>query len=544
MDANQRLDRLFWVAAAKCGTCTELTDEPKQTNSHVIFKLTICILAFVVAALPIALQDNLLLNDYPEHLAQFYITETLQQSAHLQDFYRKNPGNFPYWGIRAVVGALSPLVGLESAVRWFATFATLMPAAGCCVLGWTLARRITLLPLIGLLFVYNSVVNWGFLNYLFSGGVALLVFAGWIGSTGRPLHARLAGLAVAAICLIWMHPFAAVLLGLLVCLWEVADWLRCASGRKQSVQGLLQIVLAGAAFLPAGLSLLLLTNFNSSSQFVFGTDLAQRLWILMSPLWMTHSSANLIVTGLGVAVLFGLLLSGILKLRDNFGRLFTYLMLLAYLAPIGALGVFYIGVRIPVFAFMVLAAGLQPGANFGRWRLAVMPVFALLLTVRLYGAQTTLLEGSKIVSELRAASTVVPIGSKVLMAVDYEGFNKTAPGSARKVKSIDNYLNLDSYLITDREALVANIFGSVGLAYQDKYAKQVRRLGVPVAARMLYTPAAQWSEEERMYAGFAQNWRDDFDYLLLIDFGAATKPLDGTEQVHQGSYFELLKIGR
>ncbi len=521
---------------------TPATGEREQAPGQAAIKLLVCLVAFVIAALPVALQPNLLLVDYPEHLAHFQITQNLATSAHLQEYYRQDPGFYPYWSIRTIVGALTPFIGAERAVFWFAVLAALMPAAGCCVLSWTLARRITLLPLIGLLFVYNDVFNWGFLNFLFSGGIALMVFAAWVGSQDRPFAARLFGLGVAAACLIWMHPLSAVLLGLLVCFWEAGRWIASLTAGARPLAGLVRLFIVGAAFLPAGFSLLALTDFRSSSTFLFGGDLTQRLMVIISPLWMTISPLNLFVGALGIAIILSLLHSRTLRLRDNFERVVIYLLVLALLAPVSAFGVFHASIRIPTFAVMVLVAALQPGEHFSARRMMVMPMFAVLLAAKLYGSHAALSVGSGIAGELRAAAGIVPEGSKVLMSVNYPAGPAKETDTAVPAVKVDYYLNLDSYLIVDRQALIPNIFGTVGTTYQLKYAQQVLPLGPPVPTRLLTAPAEDWSELDRHIAGVSRNWRRDFDYIVLIDFGAGTEPPSGARQVHRGSYFQILEV--
>ena len=244
------------------------------------------------------------------------------------------------------------------------------------------------------------------------------------------------------------------------------------------------------------------------------------------------------------ALIAALIASKVLHLRANFGRLFIYLMVAAYVTPITVFGVFNASVRIPTFAAILLVAGLALSDRLQRWRAPSLVLIAILLGIKLALINLVLSKGSAEVSEFREAAKVISAGNRVATVV-FDRSNRNFSGSTSgKPVNWDRFQNLDSYLIVDRQAFVPNIFGVLGTDYQPEYKEHTRPLGKPVPQQLLLIEWKQWPEPYKSRDQFMRDWRNAYDYILSIDLGHRPQLPAGVTVLHTGSYFQILKVAK
>jgi len=94
----------------------------------------------------------------------------------------------PNLAVDLVVPLIAQVLPLEAAGRLFIALTMASLVLGTVALQRALHGRIGLWPLSSLLFVYNSVLYWGFVNFLFTLGLALLSFSAWVASARWPAH--------------------------------------------------------------------------------------------------------------------------------------------------------------------------------------------------------------------------------------------------------------------------------------------------------------------------------------------------------------------
>src|SRR5689334_14531454 len=134
----------------------------------------------VLAAMPVLPSTILPLLDYPNHLARMYVLAHLPESATLQTYYAIDWHALPNLAMDATVPFLSRIVPLVWAGKIFVLATFLLLAGGTALLHRALFGRWTLWPCLAFLLLYNRVLLWGFLNYLFGVGLALCAFASWV----------------------------------------------------------------------------------------------------------------------------------------------------------------------------------------------------------------------------------------------------------------------------------------------------------------------------------------------------------------------------
>ncbi len=85
----------------------------------------------------------------------------------------------------------------------------------------SLVGRVGLWPVLTFLLLYNHALFWGFLNYLFTAGLAMFAFAGWIALRERPVRDAHGVHAVVALLLYLGHLFGLFVYALLVFGYEL-----------------------------------------------------------------------------------------------------------------------------------------------------------------------------------------------------------------------------------------------------------------------------------------------------------------------------------
>jgi hypothetical protein len=489
----------------------------------------------LVTALPVLLLDNLPLVDYPEHLAMFHIIANLNASDHLSAYYEIHDGVFPYWGIQAMMSVLVPLMGVEPAIRLFSALAILSPLLGTLALSYAWHARLNILPFAAFLLAYNGIFFWGFLNFLFCSGIAMAMFAGWIASAAAPQLWRYLGLSIAATLLIWMHPLAAALLGMMVGLWEVAK-LKDDLSVQPARRTLGHLFCIGLCFAPAVVSLAFLTSFDASPKLFHVGTIVHRLIALLSPFWMGISNANGVFGLTFCAVVFILLYEKKLHIIQVVPLFLILLTAVAMLVPMVALNVAYLNYRLPLFICLLFVASLAAATENDRATMYGTACLAILFALKTGLSIAALQTGSSEVSELRESLHTVPKGAKVL-SVMYRESDKY-PGSYDERR----YQNLSSYLVIDRDAFVSDMFASVGVVYQPEVEEWAESLSRPGQYSALLGEASDNSQIKKVGMPIPTNWRSWYDHILVVHFGDVPPTPDGVSISHTGSYYSLLKI--
>ena len=153
--------------------------------------------AAVVLIAPVWAVDLPAMPDLPAHVACFYLLAGGIKDPHLAHFYRLDWQFVPNLASEISVPLLSHVMGLVPATKLFLSAAVALWVLGAAAIQRALFGRVGVAPLLAAFFAYNANFFWGFLNYDFTAGLDLLVFAGWIAtremaarSAARALHRR------------------------------------------------------------------------------------------------------------------------------------------------------------------------------------------------------------------------------------------------------------------------------------------------------------------------------------------------------------------
>ena len=490
--------------------------------------------ALVLLIWPIAQVANPMLADYPNHLARLYVAEALDTSAALSRFYVRHAGLYPYLPFDLLGGLLSRVIGLEAAGRVFIAMTLVMPCLGTLALAKALHGRAGLWPIVSALLAYNALLSWGLITFLFSLGLALLIFAGWISSTRWPWPQRLAVFAPLSTLVFCGHPFAFAALGLLVATWELG---RLPRYDVESVKAALPpLVLAGLQFIPA---MLLATQMPHAD---FGSDITgygtagERIGALLSPFLFLSDSSEFLM-----AVVFTLALVIALRRGD---LVFDRRMLLPIVAigvvalamPAYLSGIYLVHLRLPLLLALLIIASCQPRAVPKRTAVLALAAGAAALLLRTTEVTSSMAEADRQVAELRAASSAIEIGARVLPAVA----ENHGGGLSRK-----NYWHATAYLTIDRSAFYPLLFSFYNIGVTAPYLAAASPATSPVQPQELDAPIETARPRAALHNIYWRNWRENFDYVVVFDFGdRSLRVPDGLALVRRGDAFAIYKIVR
>jgi hypothetical protein len=159
----------------------------------------------VVLCVPIWLPSLPPLSDYYNHLARLYIMSHHDAVAEYRQFYVIDWTPSPNLALELVGLPLMAVFSLTVTAKLFLTLAVLLWHLGCTVLARAVHGRLAWRALICSFFVYNQQFLHGYVNFIFSMGLALVVLALWLQSRERWSARRLALVTVLATLAFFAH---------------------------------------------------------------------------------------------------------------------------------------------------------------------------------------------------------------------------------------------------------------------------------------------------------------------------------------------------
>jgi hypothetical protein len=255
---------------------------------------------FALALLPLTLSEIPPLLDYPNHLARMFLLAHLDSTPVLQQFYAVAWAPLPDLAMDATVPPLLAFLPLDIAGKVFIGATFLLLAGGTALLQRALFQRWSAWPCLAFLLLYNRMLLWGFLNYLFGLGLALSMLAVWIMLRRHSVVWRLIFGCVAALVIYFAHLMAFGIYGVLIAGTEIGLWRR----RQGSIADL---AVAALPFLPPLLIFVATSGAASAGRIVFGNP--WRKFDLLFSVFDNYSRpfdvACFVIAVIGVGFLYG-----------------------------------------------------------------------------------------------------------------------------------------------------------------------------------------------------------------------------------------------
>jgi hypothetical protein len=510
-------------------------------------------LALLLALVPIFIIQVPPLVDLPNHMARVHIINHLESSPDLQKYYRTDWHLLAYQSFDIVVPPLARLFGLSLAVRVYTGLCLITLFGGAIALHRVLFGRFGLFPLAAVLFLYSFPLAWGFVSYLFSAGVALLLLAAWIASEGRSRVLRVSAFSLGALMLLIFHFFTFAVYAVLIASYELGRILRDPS--RDLKRGFSRLVEGGLPFVVP--CVLVLASFkNPGPTITQFSSLPDLICAVLSPTAMYLTLPDLAFT---FAVLFGFWIcwrGRRLQVSPWMRLPLLAMVVTGTLMPIWLFSVWGASFRIPtLLAFLAVAAMDLRLRDRKQVSFFVSGVFALLL-FRVVLVVLTWHEHDTNYREFRTAAANIDKGSRVLAL-------PLGTAGAWAAPETFPYAQLATLSVVDRDVYFPTLFAAAtplditvttrGLlenvrdaqqplewhptdprfaAAKPETIREVEALGERGLLSGSYFSPVDWSR-----------WPEDYDYLIQFNFGAVGNPVPALlTPVAEGSFFTIFRI--
>jgi hypothetical protein len=443
------------------------------------------------------------LFDYPNHLArQHLIAEGGNQ------FYAIHWAPLPDLAIDLIVPLLSRLMPLEIAGKLFLVLTFALIAGGALWLNRIATGRWRWWPLLAFLLLYDRILLWGFLNYLFGLGVALCGLALWLGLDQRPLWRAAVG-TIAALACFFSHIEAFGVYALAIAGVELPPLIRLACSR--SWRGLAQrLAVAGVQFVAPAILFLFFQPSTAGGEISYG-NFARKADLLFSVFDNYSRLFDIVCFALFVALLAVLAWRRCPNIAPRLG---VALMLLfaAYLAlPSQVMTGSGVDRRLPIALFLLLIASSAPALS-RRWALAVGVAAGAMFVVRMAVIEAVWLHADRVYAADIAAIDSLPQGAKI--AVAYPPLDVNAGAIPE--------LHVATLAVARRDAFVPTLF-----AYPTQQ---------PIALRAPYDALAGSTSSNWIWDGFVGGDAQqraasalvlrEYDFVVFTDREPFTVPPD------------------
>lgn len=171
------------------------------------------ILVWLLAAVPITVVEVPPLVDYPGQLARVHILANWAHLTGYDKFYRRDWALLPNLGLDIVAVPLAKVLPAITAMRVFFVLMLGALVLGGALLSRATSGRWTVWAFAPSLLVYNEILAFGFLNFLFALGIAFIALALHINSRDRPPSRRIIREFLFMIALFFSHFMALAIYG-------------------------------------------------------------------------------------------------------------------------------------------------------------------------------------------------------------------------------------------------------------------------------------------------------------------------------------------
>jgi hypothetical protein len=416
---------------------------------------------FIIAAVPVLTVETLPLFDYPNHLARMHILADYDRAPLLRQFYALDWRPIPNLAMDLVVPPLSRLMPLAWAGKGFVLAIFLLIAGGTAALHRVLFGGWSAWSLLAFLLLYNRILLWGFVNFLFGVGLMLVATAAWVGLRERSALLRLPIATALAISLYFAHLFAFGTYALVILGYEIAR-LR-EQGRLRSPAGIGALCASGLQFVPV-LAVIVLAAGPGGGADIGWSRPIRKLDILFNIVDNYHRWFDVAT----FALLVGLVIAGAARRALTVRRVMVLPLVLLCLAQLampnrlfGGTGVDH---RMPVVLALLFVAASGIALRDRRRQAVLATLLVVLFVTRIGIVAATWIGYDRLYAPVVAALAALPPGSRLALA--------SPPASVHVSGDGPPMIHLPALAVVTADAFVPTLFAFPGqqpLALREPY---------------------------------------------------------------------------
>ncbi len=371
----------------------------------------------VILLVPFAVAPIPPLLDFPNHVAEMYVIAHDATDPILSKIFSIHWTVVANSGVELVMPILLRWFPLWDTGRVFIVLALLLPLVGTIAYSRAVFGRWSAWSLAGGLVAYNTLYLLGFMNFVISLGLALLLAAAWISNRGRFPAWTIIGGSIGAVLLFFVHLYGLIYFGLLIGTHELVS-LWGPPGRRWPTPGaVLRRLVPDLLIFVVPAVLLLTSTLAATAGPTERLSLKLKLGELFFPFLTYYQTADRLVMIAVLVLMAALLIWGRAQVAVQAALAAIALMAVWPFVPHVAMQTAYLDSRFPTMAGFLLFAGFAPRRLPHRLGVAIFAMIALVMAVRV-GLVAQVWEGhNQDVAELRDVIAHVPPGSAVL-AVD------------------------------------------------------------------------------------------------------------------------------
>lgn len=356
------------------------------------------------------------LVDYPNHLARMHVLADWSRSHLLQDYYAVIWRPVPDLAMDAVVPPLLALVSLQTAGKLFLAATYFLSAGGVAALHRTLQGRWSAWPLTAFMLIYNRLLLWGLVNFLFGLGIALWAIAGWIAWRERRMGFRLAFGATAALAIYFAHLMAFGIYGAIVLGYEIGRMRRHGASSTEGARAVLAALLT---LLPPLALFGMLLAPSAVGSLLAGVRFAQpgrKLDLLFSVFDLYNRPFDVACFVLAVVAMAGAYWRGWLRVAPEMAAPLILLAVLYLAMPSTLFGATGADRRMPLAMALLLIAGSAWRAPFARTGERFLAAALMMFAIRVGVVAASWQASGQIYTQLLAGIDALPRGARVAVA--------------------------------------------------------------------------------------------------------------------------------
>jgi hypothetical protein len=487
-------------------------------------------LALILISLaPLLVVDVPGVLDYPNHLARLFVLAHPDDPV-LSRFYGPHWAILPNLGFDVLGVALLKFLPVHVGGRILLALSLVAPVLGALAYARAAFGKLSLWSLGAIVMAFNGIFFLGFMNFLLAVGLAFAAAGLWLSlrRAGRDGWCLILG-ALSSALLFFCHLFGVLLFALLIGCQELAPGAH--PPRRARV-----FLMIAAALTPA-LLLYFASPLSGQIAAVGGWDGKHKIWGLFIP-FMTTSKLMTLVTAFAA---FSLVILHWREVRFAPGvKLVMILLGLTYVAaPVTLKGGTLIDIRISLMMGLLLFAGMDPQFS-PVWKKAVFAAIILLVGSRSLIIGLAWNDHRRDLADLRATMARIPARARIL-AVLAENPRTDASNPARNLPDV---LRLDEHLpalaVIERKVFWPHMFADPAqqpLMIRPPFDRIADPTGEVPAWGALIGAMNSKALPRRL-----AHWRDNFDYVLLIDRPESMKAPANFIPVRMGTYTALWRL--